>query len=136
MQWTFAEQIVRDSGAAVDLQHVVDDGPAEIEIAEQSVVAGELRLRHREIDGREALAFRGRRAGDQRRVDRLQTLHVIQPRAQRTELLGGSFVGMDDVEQQRFFRRFVRNHFDLIDQAFEGLRFVHRRDGARGVEQR
>ena len=79
MQRNLAKQIVGGARAAVNLQKVMGNGPAKVEIAQQGVVARELGLGHRKIQSGEGFTFSRRWAGYYSRVNRLKTLHVIQP---------------------------------------------------------
>ena len=80
----------------------MDDGPAQVEIAQQHRALGQVGLRQRQVDGGEGLAFGRRRAGDDDGVQRLQGLQVVQPRAQRAELFGRRFVRVVQIQQVRF----------------------------------
>ena len=45
-----AGEIIRKAGSALDLKQIVDDGPAQIEIAQQHGAFRQVRLRQRQVD--------------------------------------------------------------------------------------
>ena len=100
-------------GGAVDLEEIVDDGPAQVEIAQQHRTLRQVGFRQRQVDGGESLALGRRRAGDDGGVQRLQRLQVVQARAQRAKLFGGSFVRIVEVQQVGFGRRVELHHLHV-----------------------
>ena len=100
---TVGQQEVGKSGGPLALEHVMDHGAPKIEIGDQDR-RFELCLRQRQIDRRERLAFGGRGAGYNNRVQILLALHVIQTRPQTAELFAGNFMRALDVDEVRFRR--------------------------------
>ena len=108
----------------------MDQRPAQVEIAEQYAVFGQMRFGQRKVHGCKSLAFGGRRAADDHGVQGLQRLEMVETRTQRTEFLGWSFVGTLQIEQVRLrsglegdFRDILQN--DRVHSA--GRRFLRRR---------
>src|SRR5471032_3545453 len=101
---TLPGEEVRKSGGAVDLEQLVNDGPAEVEIAQQHRAFGQVRLRQREVDGGKRLSLRGRGTGDDDGVKWLQGLQMIQPGAQGAEFLGRCLMRVAKIQKVRLGR--------------------------------
>ena len=117
VQRNLAQQIIRDAGAAVHPNRVCMMGRRKSKSASSVMLPARWASASARFAADERFAFGRRRAGHHHRINRLQALHVVQPGAQRAELLHGSLVRTRDVDQQRIRRGAKRNLLDLLQQS-------------------